>query len=44
VVFCSVESDPDQIREALDAGATEYIMKPFDGDIIEAKFAEAGLL
>jgi two-component system chemotaxis response regulator CheY len=44
VVFCSVEADPDQIREALDAGASEYIMKPFDGDIIEAKFAEAGLL
>jgi two-component system, chemotaxis family, chemotaxis protein CheY len=44
VVFCTVESDPDHIREALDAGAAEYIMKPFDGDIIEAKFAEAGLL
>ncbi|NBU29022.1 MAG: response regulator [Caulobacteraceae bacterium] len=44
VVFCSVESEPDRIREALDAGAAEYIMKPFDGDIIGAKFAEAGLL
>ncbi|HYE46950.1 MAG TPA: response regulator [Caulobacter sp.] len=43
VVFCSVETDPHRIREALDAGASEYIMKPFDGDIIEAKFAEAGL-
>ena len=44
VVFCSVETEPDHIREALEAGAIEYIMKPFDGDIIEAKFAEAGLL
>lgn len=44
VVFCSVETEPDRIREALDAGASEYIMKPFDGDIIEAKFAEAGLV
>jgi two-component system chemotaxis response regulator CheY len=43
VVFCTVENDIDHIREALDAGASEYIMKPFDGDIIEAKFAEAGL-
>jgi two-component system chemotaxis response regulator CheY len=43
VVFCTVENDIDRIREALDAGASEYIMKPFDGDIIEAKFAEAGL-
>jgi two-component system chemotaxis response regulator CheY len=43
VVFCTVENDPAHIREALDAGANEYIMKPFDGDIIESKFAEAGL-
>ena len=44
VVFCSVENDPDHISRALDAGAIEYIMKPFDSDIIECKFAEAGLL
>jgi two-component system chemotaxis response regulator CheY len=44
VVFCSVETEPLRIREALDAGAAEYIMKPFDGDIIEAKFVEAGIL
>jgi len=44
VVFCTVENDPDHIRRALDAGASEYIMKPFDSDIIETKFVEAGLL
>jgi two-component system chemotaxis response regulator CheY len=44
VVFCTVENRIEAIREALDAGADEYIMKPFDGDIIAAKFAEAGLL
>ncbi|WP_172267500.1 PleD family two-component system response regulator [Caulobacter sp. RHG1] len=44
VVFCTVESSVDHIRAALDAGADEYIMKPFDGEIIQAKFAEAGLL
>jgi two-component system chemotaxis response regulator CheY len=43
VVFCTVENDLDHIRAALDAGANEYIMKPFDGEIIAAKFAEAGL-
>ena len=43
VVFCTVENDLAHIREALDAGANEYIMKPFDGDIIAAKLAEAGL-
>ena len=44
VVFCSVENDPDHISRALGAGAVEYIMKPFDSDIIESKFAEAGLI
>ena len=44
VVFCTVENEPARIREALAAGACEYIMKPFDGDIIQAKFGEAGLL
>ncbi|CAN5411944.1 response regulator [soil metagenome] len=44
VVFCTVENSIDRIRQALECGANEYIMKPFDGDIIAAKFAEAGLL
>jgi two-component system chemotaxis response regulator CheY len=44
VVFCTVETSLDRIREALDCGATEYIMKPFDGDIILSKFALAELL
>jgi two-component system, chemotaxis family, chemotaxis protein CheY len=44
VVFCSVENDLEHIKQALDAGANEYIMKPFDGDILEAKFAQAGLV
>ena len=30
--------------EALRAGANEYIMKPFDRDIVEAKFQEVGLI
>ena len=44
VVFCSARDEPDRIAEAVAAGADEYIMKPFDGEIIAAKFAEAGLL
>lgn len=44
VVFCASERNPDRILEALDAGADEYIMKPFDSDIIESKLYEAGLM
>ncbi len=42
VVFCSVENDPARIAEALDAGADEYIMKPFDGEIITSKLSMIG--
>jgi two-component system chemotaxis response regulator CheY len=44
VVFCTTENDMDHIRMALEAGANEYIMKPFDSEILQAKFAEAGLV
>jgi two-component system chemotaxis response regulator CheY len=44
VVFCTTENDVAHITEALGAGADEYIMKPFDRDIIEAKLAEVGLV
>jgi two-component system chemotaxis response regulator CheY len=44
VVFCSVENDLARIREALEVGADEYIMKPFDGDIVASKLMLAGVL
>nr|WP_233349619.1 response regulator [Henriciella mobilis] len=44
VVFCSTENDAEHIGEAMRSGANEYIMKPFDADIIESKFAEVGLV
>ncbi len=44
VVFCTTENDVPHIARALQAGANEYIMKPFDKDIVEEKFQEIGLL
>lgn len=44
VVFCTTENDLAHIQEAIGAGANEYIMKPFDSEIIQAKFSQAGLL
>jgi two-component system chemotaxis response regulator CheY len=43
VVFCSAENDLGVITEAIEAGAQEYIMKPFDAEILLGKFAQAGL-
>ena len=44
VVFCAAENEPARIAEALERGANEYIMKPFDADIVAYKFNQAGLL
>ena len=44
VVFCTTENDVAHIREAIEAGADEYVMKPFDHDIVTAKFQEVGLI
>jgi two-component system chemotaxis response regulator CheY len=44
VLFCTTEADLAHIREALAAGANEYIMKPFDSDIIQTKLSQVGLL
>lgn len=44
VVFCTTENDMEHIQRAIEAGANEYIMKPFDSDIIESKFVQVGLI
>ena len=44
VIFCATENDVEHIQQALNAGADEYIMKPFDGDIVQAKFNIVGVL
>ena len=40
VVYVVTENDIGQIALALKAGVTDYMMKPFDRDILEAKFTE----
>jgi two-component system chemotaxis response regulator CheY len=44
VIFCTTENDISHIAQAVQAGADEYIMKPFDREILENKFQEVGLL
>jgi|TARA_R110002072_G_scaffold727_17_gene5359 two-component system chemotaxis response regulator CheY len=44
VVFCTTENDMKHIQEAITAGANEYIMKPFDSEILQSKFSQVGLL
>ena len=44
VIFCTTENDMDHITQAITAGANEYIMKPFDKEIILSKLKEVELL
>lgn len=44
VIFCTTENDISYIQRALQTGADEYIMKPFDSEIIKNKFIQVGLI
>jgi two-component system chemotaxis response regulator CheY len=44
VMFCTTESDMYFIEQAIEHGAQEFIMKPFDEEILIGKFAMVGLL
>lgn len=38
VVYCTTENDIGAIAMALKAGASDYMMKPFDRQLLESKF------
>jgi two-component system chemotaxis response regulator CheY len=42
VIFCTTEGDMSRITEALAAGADEYIMKPFDEEVLASKLEIVG--
>lgn len=44
VIFCTTENDIRHIQRAMEAGANEYIMKPFDSEIVEMKFQQLGII
>ena len=44
VIFCTTESDNSFIERALMAGCDEYIMKPFNREIVGLKLVQLGIL
>jgi two-component system chemotaxis response regulator CheY len=42
VVFCTTENGMAYIRAAIEAGADEYVMKPFDRETLESKLSIVG--
>lgn len=44
VIFCTTESDLSFIEQALSAGAADYIMKPFEKEMLRARLEQLALL
>ncbi len=44
LMMVTTETEVDQMVKALEAGANEYVMKPFTPDIIEGKLRLMGVL
>jgi two-component system chemotaxis response regulator CheY len=44
VIFCTTEHEIAKICKAVAGGAQEYIMKPFDAEMLRDKFIQTGLL
>ena len=44
VIFCTTENGIGHIQAAIDAGADEYVMKPFDRQTLESKLQMVGCM
>lgn len=44
VIFCTTENTMEFIKNGMEAGANEYIMKPFDKSVVESKLIQLGML
>jgi two-component system chemotaxis response regulator CheY len=44
IIMVTTETSPEQMIAALEAGANEYIMKPFTKEVIEDKLRILGIL
>lgn len=43
MIMCTTETEMSQVLKALEAGANEYIMKPFTKEIIQEKISILGM-
>jgi two-component system, chemotaxis family, chemotaxis protein CheY len=44
VIFCTTENGIGHIQAAIEAGADEYVMKPFDRETLETKLQMVGCI
>jgi len=44
IIFCTTENGIGHIKAAVEAGADEYVMKPFDRETLESKLSIVGII
>ncbi len=44
IIFCTTENGISHIKAAVEAGADEYVMKPFDRETLESKLVIVGVI
>jgi len=44
VIFCTTENDMNHIQLAIESGANDFIMKPFDKEIVRSKLVQNNLI
>lgn len=44
IVMCTTETEVEQVTRALEAGADEYVMKPFTKEAVQSKLEMLGLV
>jgi len=44
IIFCTTGAEAGPIVSAMSAGASEYLVKPFDQDVLARKFVTLGLV
>jgi two-component system chemotaxis response regulator CheY len=44
VIYCTTENEVAQIARAMHSGADDFMMKPFDRELMQAKLQQMGLL
>lgn len=43
ILYCATENDNVELSRAIAAGASDFILKPYDRETLAARFAEAGI-
>ena len=44
IILCTARGGKESLLDAFEAGVDDFVSKPFDKEIVEAKFQEVGLI